>query len=213
MESIAILLKEGGVTAWIILLAGVLLLVVGMERAYFLFFKYSIDVDLAIQKVRTFILKKSYTEAIQICNTVSDSPELNVAKMGLLAAEHGREAMRSALGGAVLEVTKNCERRISIIALIAGISTLLGLLGTISGLIKTFQALAQADPSKKGEILGLGISEAMYATAAGLVLGILAMVVHSVCVSKGEEIVGSAQDLGYKLVTWVEQSERGSVNE
>lgn len=213
MASLEVLLKEGGITAWIILLAGILLVVVTIERTYMLYFKFSIDVDQAVQKVRSFILKKSYTEAIQICNTMTDSPELNVAKTGLLAAEHGREAMRSALGGAVLEVTKNCERRVSIIALIAGVSTLLGLLGTISGLIKTFQALAQADPSKKGEILGLGISEAMYATAAGLILGITAMVVHSLCVSKGEEIVGNAQDLGYKLVTWVEQSERGVVNE
>lgn len=213
MAGLEILLKEGGVTAWIILFAGVLLLVVTVERAYYLYFKYSIDVEQAIQKVRMFILKKSYTEAIQICNTVSDSPELSVAKMGLLAAEHGREAMRSALGGAILEVTKNCEKRISIIALIAGTSTLLGLLGTISGLIKTFQALAEADPSKKGEILGIGISEAMYATASGLILGLAAMSVHAIYVSKGEEIVGNAQDLGYKLVTWVEQSERGLSNE
>jgi len=213
MSSLEILLKEGGVTAWIILLAGVLLIVVAIERAYALYFKYSVDVEMAVEKIQKFILKKSYNEAIQICNTVTDSPELNVAKSGLIAAEHGREAMRSALGGAVLEVTKKCERRVSLIALIAGVSTLLGLLGTISGLIKTFQALAEADPSKKGEILGLGISEAMYATAAGLVLGISAMVVHSLCVSKGEEIVSNAQDLGYKLVTWVEQSERGTVNE
>lgn len=213
MSSLEILLKEGGVTAWIILLAGIILVVVALERAYVLYFKYSLDVEQAIQKIQGFILKKSYMDAIQICNTVTDSPELNVAKSGLLAAEHGREAMRSALGGAVLEVTKKCERRVSLIALIAGVSTLLGLLGTISGLIKTFQALAEADPSKKGEILGLGISEAMYATAAGLVLGISAMVVHSLCVSKGEEIVNNAQDLGYKLVTWVEQSERGAMNE
>ena len=184
MGSMEVLLKEGGAIAWIILLAGVLLVIVGLERAYFLFFKYSIDVEQAINKVRSFILKKSYTEAIQICNTVSDSPELNVAKTGLLAAEHGREAMKSALGGAVLEVTKNCDKRVSLIALIAGTSTLLGLLGTISGLIKTFQALAQADPSKKGEILGMGISEAMYATAAGLILGIAAMAVHSICISR-----------------------------
>lgn len=213
MAGLEILLKEGGITAWIILLAGILLLVVAIERGYFLFFKYSVDVEQAIQKIRNFILRKSYTEAIQVCNAIMDSPELNVAKTGLLAAEHGREAMRSALGGAVLEVTKNVEKRVSIIALIAGVSTLLGLLGTISGLIKTFQALAVADPSKKGEILGLGISEAMYATAAGLILGMAAMTIHSICVSKGEEIVSNSQDLGYKLVTWVEQSERGSSNE
>jgi biopolymer transport protein ExbB/TolQ len=213
MGAIELLLKHGGVTGWVIMLLGVLLAVVTLERVYFLFFKYSVDVDQALQKIRNFILRKAYTEAIQVCNSIHDSPELSVVKIGILAAEHGREAMKSALGGAILEVSKNCERRVSLVALIAGTSTLLGLLGTISGLIKTFTALAQADASQKAELLGLGISEAMYATAAGLILGIAAMAVHSLCVSKGEEIIGNSRDLMFKLVAWVEQSERGISND
>lgn len=213
MGALELLLKNGGVTGWIIMLLGLLLVVVTIERIYVLYFKYSIDVDQALQKIRNYILKRSYTEAVQVCNTIHDSPELGVVKVGILAAEHGREAMKSALGGAILEVSKNCERRISLIALIAGTSTLLGLLGTISGLIKTFSALAQADPSHKAELLGLGISEAMYATAAGLVLGISAMAVHSLCVSKGDEIISNSRDLMFRLVAWVEQSERGISNE
>lgn len=213
MSGLELLLKNGGATAWVIILLGVLLAVVTIERVYFLYFKYSIDVDQALQKIRKFILRKSYTEAVQVCNTIHDSPELSVVKVGILAAEHGREAMKSALGGAILEVSKNCERRTSLLALIAGTSTLLGLLGTISGLIKTFEALAKADASQKAELLGAGISEAMYATAAGLILGIAAMSVHSLCVSKGDEIIGNARDLMFKLVAWVEQSERGVSNE
>lgn len=213
MQGIELLLKHGGVTGWVIILLGVLLAVVAIERVYFLFFKYSMDVEQALQKVRNFILKKSYTEAIQVCNSIADSPELNVVKVGILSAEHGREAMKSALGGAILEVSKNCEKRISLIALIAGVSTLLGLLGTISGLIKTFSALAQADASQKAELLGSGISEAMYATAAGLILGISAMAIHSLCSSKGDEIISNARDLMYKIVAWVEQSERGVSND
>ena len=57
-------------------------------------------------------------------------------------------------------------------------------------------------------MLGLGISEAMYATAAGLFVGITAMVVHTICVAKSESIVGDVQDAGLKLITWIEQSER-----
>ena len=94
------------------------------------------------------------------------------------------------------------------VALIAAVSTLLGLLGTISGLIKTFAALAKADASQKGELLGLGISEAMYATAAGLIVGIAAMVVHTLCVSKGDDIVGQTQSTAYNFMTWIEESER-----
>jgi hypothetical protein len=88
------------------------------------------------------------------------------------------------------------------------VATLLGLLGTISGLIKTFASIANADPAEKAKMLGLGISEAMYATAAGLGVGITAMVVHTLCVSKGESIIGDAQDIGLKVITWIEQSER-----
>jgi biopolymer transport protein ExbB/TolQ len=48
----------------------------------------------------------------------------------------------------------------------------------------------------------------MYSTAAGLIVGIAAMVVHTICVSKSDSIVGKAQDVGYKVITWIEQSER-----
>jgi biopolymer transport protein ExbB/TolQ len=116
--------------------------------------------------------------------------------------------MKSALGAAVLEITHKCEARVAYLALIANVATLLGLLGTISGLIKTFASIANADPAEKAKLLGLGISEAMYATAAGLFVGITAMVVHTLCVSKGESIVGDAQDAGLKVITWIEQSER-----
>ena len=130
-------------------------------------------------------------------------------KSGLLAVESGREAMRSSLGASIVEVTKDCEKRVPLIALIASVATLLGLLGTISGMIKTFNAIAVADPASKAELLGLGIAEAMTATAAGLLVGIAAMIVHTVCTVKIDEIIGAAQKTGYNLVTLVEKSERG----
>lgn len=212
MEQVKFLLEHGGITAYIIFILGGLLIGVAAERIHFLYFKYSINVVGSLAKLREFILKRDYTAALQVCNATPDSPELIVAKQGLLAAEHGREAMKSALGGAIHEVSKNCDKRIGFIALVAGVSTLLGLLGTISGLIKTFEALAVADASQKGTLLSNGVSEAMYATAAGLILGIAAMAVHSLATNKSEQIIGGARDLSYKLVAWVEQSERGSSN-
>jgi biopolymer transport protein ExbB/TolQ len=131
-----------------------------------------------------------------------------VIKAALMAAENGREAMRASLGATLLEVTHRCEARLSYIALLANVATLLGLFGTITGLIKTFAAMANADASQKAQLLGMGISEAMYATAAGLVVGISAMVVHTLCTSKSDTIVGQAQDVGFKVMTWIEQAER-----
>lgn len=212
MEKFLFWLDVGGLTSWSILLSGIILAIVSIERLYFLYFNYSFDADSILETIRSQVLKREYTAALQICNRNIQSPHLNVVKTGLLSVENGREAMKSAIGASILEVSKKCEKRIPIIALIAAASTLLGLLGTISGLIQTFSALGVADASQKATLLGSGISEAMYSTGAGLTVGIIAMVVHTVCTTKADEIVGSSQTTAYKLVTWIEESERSRTN-
>jgi biopolymer transport protein ExbB len=208
MTAIQTLMEHGGFAAYMIFGAGAVLAIIGFERLVVLFFGMSFNVKGSIITIRSLILDKRYTDAIQICDKRPNSPEMSVIKSGLVAVENGREAMKSALGGAVLEVSHKCEARVGYLALIANVATLLGLLGTISGLIKTFASMANADPAEKARMLGIGISEAMYATAAGLCVGIAAMVIHTLCVSKGESIVGDAQDTGLKVITWIEQSER-----
>jgi biopolymer transport protein ExbB len=212
VSAIQTIIEKGGFASWFILISAGLLVVISLERLSFLYFAYSYRAKEALERVRQAVLKRDYTAAIQVCNGVKQAPELAVVRAGLLAVESGREAMKSSLGGAVLMITRNCEKRVSLIALIAGVSTLLGLLGTISGLIKTFEAIANADASQKGFLLGEGISEAMYATAAGLTVGIAAMIVHTLCTSKTDEIVGQSQGAGYQLITWIEESERSRNN-
>jgi len=207
---IQVILEHGGVAAYMIILSGVFLLIFGTERLYTLYIQLSFRTTESLDAIRRLILERKYMDALQVCNSQPKAPTLTVAKAALMSVENGREAMRSAIGEAVLGVNHKCEKGISYLALIANVATLLGLFGTILGLIKTFHSIATADPSKKGELLGIGISEAMYATAAGLFVGILAMIVHTMCVSKSDSIVGGAQDAGLKLMTWVEQSERSS---
>jgi biopolymer transport protein ExbB/TolQ len=205
-----ILLTHGGFATYLIFAACIVLFVVGSERIITLYFRLSFNVRDSVDAIRSHILQKQYTDALQICNSRSAAPEISVIKAGLMAVENGREAMKSSLGGAILEISHRCETRVGYLALIANVATLLGLLGTITGLIKTFASIANADAAEKAKMLGLGISEAMYATATGLVVGIAAMVVHTICVSKADSIIGNSQDAGLKLVTWIEQSERAA---
>ncbi len=205
---ISIMLEHGGLAIWLIILSGVFLIIFGLERFITLFVRLAFKTDSAIDTIKGHILDHRYTDAIQICNSKIEAPVLSVIKSSLLAAESGREAMRSALGGALLEVSHRCEKRLQYLSLIANVATLLGLFGTITGLIKTFAAIANADASEKAKMLGIGISEAMYATASGLIIGIAAMVIHTVCTAKADNIVGHAQDIGFKVITWVEQAER-----
>ena len=201
-------LGEGGMTAYVILGAGFSLAFLAYERITYLYFKLKPLPNQVLDQINQTILNRKYMEALQICNNLKDVPQIQVIKAGLMAVESGREAMKSSLGSAVVEVSKDCDRRIPLISLIASVATLLGLLGTISGLIKTFAAIAKADPKTKAELLGSGISEAMNSTAAGLVVGIAAMIVYTLCISKIEELISQSKKAGYDFVTLVEQSER-----
>lgn len=199
--------REGGLTSIMLLSTAFILIIVSATRLYYLYFVLKPAGDTALQSVSKHVLKKEYTAALQACNSGNNIPEYEVIKAGLMAVDSGREAMKSSLGAATVDLMKNCEKNVQVIALIASVATLLGLLGTISGLIKTFAAIA-AEPAKKAELLGLGISEAMNATAAGLVIGICAMVVHTLCTQKIDQIVGQARKTGFNLITLIEQSER-----
>ncbi len=212
LTTVKFLLEEGGFATYVLFATAVILVIVASERFYFLYIVYSFKVETLLAQIQKEVLKREYTRALQVCNSLESAPELSVVKSGLIAAEHGREAMRSSLGGAVLNVQKKCDHRVQILSLIAAVSTLMGLLGTISGLIKTFAAIANADASEKARLLGTGISEAMYSTAFGLVVGIIAMVAHTLAQTKGDDIVGKCQDAGYKLITWIEESERSRAN-
>jgi biopolymer transport protein ExbB/TolQ len=201
-------LSEGGITAYFIFGAGLALIALAFDKISFLYFRLKPLPNQVLDQINQTILNRKYMEALQICNSLNNIPQIQVMKAGLIAVESGREAMRSALGSAVVDISKDCDRKIPLISLIASVATLLGLLGTISGLMKTFSAIAKADPKLKSELLGAGIAEAMNATAAGLVVGISAMVVYTLCISKIEEIISQSKKAGYDFVTLVEQSER-----
>ena len=202
------LLASHGFSGYLIIATAIFCVAISMERLFFLYVSQSFDASGAIETIRGLVLRRKFSEALQICNQQSKSPELRVIKEGLIALENGREAIRSALGGSVLEVSKNCEKRVSFLSLVASAATLIGLFGTIMGLIKTFEAIAGSDPAEKARMLGLGISEAMHSTAAGVVVGVAAMVAHTLCVAKVDTIVGKSQKAALDLNKWIEQSER-----
>lgn len=199
-----------GMASWMILTAGAFLIIIGAERLIYLVFVKSHDSRKSLEMIKELVLKRDYTKAIQICNNNPGNAELDCVKRGLLSLENGREAIKSSIGAAAIDVAHDCEKRLPIISLIASAATLLGLFGTIMGLMQTFEAIANANPAEKGKMLGQGIATAMNSTAVGLIIAICAMVIHTICVTKSDAIVGKTQSAGFNLMTWIEQSERSS---
>ncbi len=130
-------------------------------------------------------------------STVSRLLAMGLARQG---AVRGREEIEIAMEESMLEIIPQLEKRTAYVALGASIATLLGLLGTIMGLIAAFTAVANANPAEKADLLSASISVAMNTTAFGLMTAIPLLVTHSVLIAKTSEIVASLEMASVKVL-------------
>ena len=170
------------------------------ERIMRLFFQYNVDGASFMFEIQKYILANDLDGAIRLCNGAGKAALPKVIKSGLQRASRNEEQIQNAIDATSLEVIPRLERRLPYLALIANIATLFGLLGTITGLIRSFGAIALADPSQRQAILGKGISEAMNATAFGLVTAIFTMIAHSILTNKATKILEEIDEFGVKLL-------------
>ena len=171
-----------------------------IERVIRLFFQYGVDGASFMFEIQKYILANDLDGAIRLCNGAGSAALPRVIKAGLQRAARSEEQIQNAIDAASLEVIPRLERRLPYLALIANVATLFGLLGTITGLIRSFGAIALADPAQRQAILGKGISEAMNATAFGLITAIFTMIAHGILTNKAHKITSDIDEFGVKLI-------------
>lgn len=130
-------------------------------------------------------------------STVSRLLSMGLARQG---AVRRRDDIEIAMEESMMEIIPQLEKRTAYVALGANIATLLGLLGTIIGLIHAFTAVADANPAEKADLLSASISVAMNTTAFGLIAAIPLLVTHSVLTAKTSEIVDSLEMASVKTL-------------
>lgn len=206
---------------------GVILGIIGFFKAGGLFM-FPIMLILAIGTAiiieRIKFIKKSWTDGSALWSRLEESIKANrledaikecslseaalpkVLSAGLEKAKsvklkgNSREELENHLEEAMLEIMPELERRTHYLPTLANVSTLLGLLGTIIGLIQSFQSLAVADPSQKAFLLAQGVSVAMNTTAFGLIVAIPIMLCYSYIQSSTIKIVDTLDAYSIKLV-------------
>ena len=146
------------------------------------------------EKVQPLLDQGDFDEARKMTNE-DESTISQVLSMGLSlqGAVRRREDIEIAMEESMMEIVPRLEKRTPYVALGANIATLLGLLGTIMGLIQAFTAVANANPAEKADLLSASISVAMNTTAFGLMVAIPLLVVHAVLTSKTGDIVDSLE--------------------
>lgn len=198
LQKTAQFMDEGGVFMWVIFIIWCLGVAISFERLKRLF-SYDIDGASLMNMVKKHILANEVQKAIQTCSN-SKSLLAQVLKSGLKRANQNKEQIKDAIESTILEVVPKAEKRLGYLSLLANLSTLFGLLGTIQGLIASFAAVANADPASKAKLLALGIAVAMNTTALGLLGAITLMIIHSVLMGKSEKIISEIDEYSTKLV-------------
>ena len=145
-------------------------------------------------KVQPLLDSGEFTEAREMTGE-DESTIAQVLNMGLSlqGAVRRREDIEIAMEESMMEIVPRLEKRTPYVALASSIATLLGLLGTIMGLIQAFTAVANANPAEKADLLSASISVAMNTTAFGLMVAIPLLIVHAILTSKTGDIVDSLE--------------------
>ena len=145
-------------------------------------------------RVQPLLTEGQFDEAREMTGK-DESTISQVLNMGLSlqGAVRRREDIEIAMEESMMEIVPRLEKRTPYVALASSIATLLGLLGTIMGLIQAFTAVANANPAEKADLLSASISVAMNTTAFGLMVAIPLLVIHAVLTSKTGDIIDSLE--------------------
>ncbi|MBU3004753.1 MotA/TolQ/ExbB proton channel family protein [Paraglaciecola arctica] len=192
--------QEGGAFMFPIAIVLAIGLAIAIERYLFLSFSKRVNKK-AFKQMEPLLNNHDYTGVLSFAST-DTSPISRIIGAGMARLSHSqrREDIEYAMEEGLMETTPRLERRTAYLATLANISTLLGLLGTIIGLIAAFSAVATADPSEKASLLSQSISVAMNTTAFGLIAAIPLLAFHSVLQTKTTEIIDSMEMAGVKCL-------------
>ena len=189
-----------GVTVMYVIL-GVSIIGFGVmiERFIFLFFKYNLNASAFMAQIQKLVIANNIDRAIKLCNAAPSAALARVIKAGLTRANKSEVEIQNAIEEATLDVIPQIQKRTNSLAAIANVATLLGLLGTIFGMIGAFESLDQAAADKRQEALGKNISTAMYTTAFGLIVAVPCLGMHIFLTNVTKKIIDEIDQYSVKL--------------
>jgi biopolymer transport protein ExbB/TolQ len=195
--------QEGGIFMYPIALIAAVGAAVALERWLYLWRTEGANRRMW-DEVSPFLRTGDFKRAIS-ATASSGSAIAQILSYGLARVQTAkrRDDVEKAMEESLMEVVPKLEKRTHYLASFANIATLLGLLGTIIGLIQAFQAVSNASPAERADLLAASISVAMNTTAFGLIVAIPLLLVHSVLQSKTTSIVDSLEMASVKFLNTV----------
>jgi biopolymer transport protein ExbB len=178
MTSLAQLFRDGGSLMWVNLFVLIFALAVVSERLFVLLFRLRINDKVFLSTIEKHVMGGNIERAVKMCTAQEGAAVPRVVRAALAQARNGTAAVTSAIDEALAEVMPQVTRRAGLLWGVANLATLIGLVGTVYGLIESFAAVGLAAPDEKSMRLTQGIAHAMSNTFFGLAIAVTCVAFH-----------------------------------
>lgn len=197
---------DGAPYMYAILIVGAFAAAIAIERFYFLMVRSNINAGKFMSEIRKLVRAGEYKKALALCDAAPQKALAQVvgASLRRVAEQEVTDfrAIQNSVDESTLEVIPRLNQRTSFLAMLANVATLLGLMGTIWGLILAFKAVSSPgiDAAEKARMLAAGISAAMNTTLMGLAVAIPAVLIYTFLFNKTAKIIDEIDEHTVKLI-------------
>lgn len=193
METLYGIFKEGGVPLYLnVFITSVISLAIIVERLIALLGHTRVDVEQFTNMMVKLVKQGHNDQALKLCQSTRH-PIAKVCRAGLNKADAGMMEISAAIDEEMMRAIPQLEKRVGSLWALANIATLIGLVGTIFGLITSFKGLEGVSPEEKSAFLARGISEALNNTAVGLTIAVACMIGHLLLTTMSKKIIHSME--------------------
>ncbi|MBN2102705.1 MotA/TolQ/ExbB proton channel family protein [bacterium] len=204
---------SGAVFMWVLAILAAIMLAIAIERFQFIFTKSNINAPKFMALVRKYVQAKDFKRAMALCNSLREKALAQIILLGLIKASRMKtptfRGVQNAVDEGTLEVIPKLQSRTGYLNMIGNVATLIGLMGTIFGLIIAFRSVSAPgiDVAEKSRLLAHGISVAMNTTLFGLAVAIPSIILYTILHNKTNQIIDEIDEHTVKLVNLITEEE------
>jgi biopolymer transport protein ExbB/TolQ len=201
LQTISTSFHLGGWGMWPILFTSIVMIAIIVERSVFLF-KASVDKDKLLALLKSQVMAGNVQGAIKVCSG-NPTPMTRIVQAGLMKFNKSDDEVQAAMDEAALRELPKVNARTPYLAMLANFAVMAGLLGTITGMIKSFGAVADDGGSNRATELAKGISEALNCTAFGIGVSLIGLLGFSLLQGKTTAVTDDINEVTVQVVNLV----------
>ena len=198
--------STGWAFMWVLLVAAIFMVALAIERAYYIMVRSNVNAPKFMAEIRKLVKAGDYKKALSLCSSAKNKALAQVVMSGLRKVSESEtidfRSIQNSVDEGTLEVIPKLQERTGYLAMIANVATLIGLMGTIYGLIAAFRSVSAPgiDATEKSRLLAAGIAVAMNTTLTGLIIAVPAILIYTFLHNKTVKNIDEIDEHSVKLI-------------